>query len=79
MPASARIRLRRLRPEAVYKEESGQLTVPLAPGEEPVEALSALLGELVPGEGAGAVTAAADAGGRSGSPGRDSSRAAARR
>jgi transcription-repair coupling factor (superfamily II helicase) len=79
MPASARIRLRRLRPEAVYKEESGQLTVPLAPGEEPVEALSALLGELVPGEGAGVVTAAADAGGRSGSPGRDSSRAAARR
>jgi transcription-repair coupling factor (superfamily II helicase) len=79
MPASARVRLRRLRPEAVYKEESGQLTVPLAPGEEPVEALSALLGELVPGEGAGAVTAAADAGGRSGSPGRDSSRAAARR
>jgi transcription-repair coupling factor (superfamily II helicase) len=79
MPASARIRLRRLRPEAVYKEESGQLTVPLAPGEESVEALSALLGELVPGEGAGAVTAAADAGGRSGSPGRDSSRAAARR
>jgi transcription-repair coupling factor (superfamily II helicase) len=79
MPASARVRLRRLRPEAVYKEESGQLTVPLAPGEEPVEALSALLGELVPGEGAGAVTAADDAGGRSGSRGRDSSRAAARR
>src|SRR5208283_5408624 len=52
LPASARVRLRRLRPEALFKEESGQLTVPLAPGEAPVEALTGLLLELVPAEGA---------------------------
>ena len=50
LAASARVRLRRLRPEALYKEESGQLTVPLAAGEAPVEALTALLVELVPVE-----------------------------
>jgi transcription-repair coupling factor (superfamily II helicase) len=48
LPASARVRLRRLRPEALYKEEPAQLTVPLAPGEAPVEALTALLVALVP-------------------------------
>jgi len=48
LPASARVRLRRLRPEAVLKEDSGQLAVTLAPGEAPVEALTTLLGELVP-------------------------------
>jgi transcription-repair coupling factor (superfamily II helicase) len=50
MPASARVRLRRLRPEALYKEETGLLVVPLAPGEAPVEALTALMVELVPAE-----------------------------
>jgi transcription-repair coupling factor (superfamily II helicase) len=78
LPASARVRLRRLRPEALYKEESAQLTVPLVPGEEPVEALTALLGELVPTE-AGATEAGAPAGAAPGSRRRDSSRAAARR
>ena len=48
LPASARVRLRRLRPDAVLKEDTGQLRVTLAPGEAPVEALTALLGELVP-------------------------------
>ncbi len=48
LPASARVRLRRLRPEAVMKEEAHQLVVPLGPDERPVEALTALLGELVP-------------------------------
>jgi transcription-repair coupling factor (superfamily II helicase) len=52
LPASARVRLRRLRPEAVVKEEARQLIVPLRPDEEPVEALTALLGELVPAPGA---------------------------
>jgi transcription-repair coupling factor (superfamily II helicase) len=52
LPASARVRLRRLRPEALYKEDSGQLMVPLAGGEAPVEALTALLVALVPDEGA---------------------------
>jgi transcription-repair coupling factor (superfamily II helicase) len=79
LAASARVRLRRLRPEALYKEESGQLTVPLAAGEAPVEALTALLVELVPVEGAGAAAAvpADPVGGRG--PRRDSSRATARR
>jgi transcription-repair coupling factor (superfamily II helicase) len=82
LPASARVRLRRVRPEAVYKEESGQLTVPLAPGEAPVEALTGLLVELVPAEGAGPggplpPAPAAEEPGRGRR--RDSSRAAARR
>jgi transcription-repair coupling factor (superfamily II helicase) len=48
LPASARVRLRRLRPDAVVKDEGHQLTVPLGPDERPVEALTALLEELVP-------------------------------
>jgi transcription-repair coupling factor (superfamily II helicase) len=80
LPASARVRLRRLRPEALYKEEVGQLMVPLAPGEAPVEALTALVRALVPdespGSGRGEASAPVD-GARS--PGRDSSRATARR
>jgi transcription-repair coupling factor (superfamily II helicase) len=48
LPASARVRLRRLRPEAVFKEDAGQLIVPLGGAEEPVEALTSLLRELVP-------------------------------
>jgi hypothetical protein len=80
LPASARVRLRRVRPEALYKEESGQLTVPLAPGEAPVEALTGLLVELVPAAAAtpdGPVPAAEEERGRGGR--RDSSRATARR
>jgi hypothetical protein len=42
------VRLRRLRPEAVVKEDARQLVVPLRPDEQPVEALTALLGDLVP-------------------------------
>jgi transcription-repair coupling factor (superfamily II helicase) len=81
LPASARVRLRRLRPEALYKEETRQLTVPLAPGEPPVEALTALVQALVPPDGAGAAAAPAVA---DAPPARragrgDSSRAAARR
>jgi transcription-repair coupling factor (superfamily II helicase) len=52
LPASARVRLRRLRPEAVVKEDVRQLVVPLGPDERPVEALTALLGELVPASAA---------------------------
>jgi transcription-repair coupling factor (superfamily II helicase) len=87
LPASARVRLRRLRPEAQYKEEPAQLTVPLAVDEAPVEALAALLAALVPADveageaattaGAGGEPATGTAGGRP--PGRDSSRAGARR
>jgi transcription-repair coupling factor (superfamily II helicase) len=48
LPASARVRLRRLRPEAVFKEEGRQLVVPLEGGEEPIGALIDLLRQLVP-------------------------------
>jgi len=48
LPASARVRLRRLRPEAFVKEESRLVVVPLGPDERPVDALTELLGELVP-------------------------------
>ena len=48
LPASARVRLRRLRPQATMKEDVHQLVVPLAPGESPVEAITELLVELVP-------------------------------
>jgi len=48
LAASARVRLRRLRPDAVVKEDAGLLLVPLGPGEEPVATLIELLEELVP-------------------------------
>jgi len=48
LPASARVRLRRLRPDALVKEDARQLLVPLGPDEHPVEALTGLLEELVP-------------------------------
>ena len=49
LPASARVRVRRLRPEAVYKEDARQLVVPLGSGEAPVEAVTELLLQLLPG------------------------------
>jgi transcription-repair coupling factor (superfamily II helicase) len=52
LPASARVRLRRLRPESLVKEETGLVVVPLGPDESPVEALTELLVELVPVSGA---------------------------
>ncbi|MGI8683994.1 MAG: transcription-repair coupling factor, partial [Acidimicrobiales bacterium] len=54
---SQTIRLRRLFPKAVYKEDIAQLVVPLVRGAEPVEAVLALLATLVP---AGDETAAAE-------------------
>ncbi|HUC38176.1 MAG TPA: transcription-repair coupling factor [Acidimicrobiales bacterium] len=72
LPASARVRLRRLRPEALLKQDARQLVVPLDPGEDPVSAITELLRELVPVAGA---TGSAPAGeGRS-----ESSAAGARR
>ena len=79
LPASARVRLRRLRPEALYKEETGQLTVPLGPDESPIEALTALVLELVPAEDSGPVGPATGAPAPARRSGRDSSRATARR
>jgi len=51
LPASARVRLRRLRPESLVKEETRLVVVPLGPDEDAVEVLTELLGELVPAAG----------------------------
>jgi len=79
LPASARVRLRRLRPEALYKEETRQLTVPLGPDEPPVEALTALVLALVPPEAPEPVVPGPARTPAAGGRGRDSSRAGARR
>jgi transcription-repair coupling factor (superfamily II helicase) len=52
LPASAQIRLRRLSRDAIYKEDLGQLVVPLRKGVDPAQALTLLLSELVPSEAA---------------------------
>jgi transcription-repair coupling factor (superfamily II helicase) len=48
--ASAAVRLRRLAKDAIYKEELGQLVVPLRKGVDVADALITLLTELVPVE-----------------------------
>jgi transcription-repair coupling factor (superfamily II helicase) len=48
LKASQRVRLTRLLPKAVYKEEIGQLVVPLPRGSDPAADLAALLAQLVP-------------------------------
>ena len=50
LKTSQRIRLQRVHPKAVYKEDLGQLVLPLARGAEPVEALLTFLDEMVPDE-----------------------------
>ncbi|MBV8691013.1 MAG: transcription-repair coupling factor, partial [Actinobacteria bacterium] len=47
---SQRIRLQRVYPKAVYKEDLGQLVLPLARGADPVEALLAFIDAMVPNE-----------------------------
>ncbi|HET9733299.1 MAG TPA: transcription-repair coupling factor [Acidimicrobiales bacterium] len=47
---SARLRLQRISPKAIFKEDSGQLVVPVAPGTDPAAALVELLATLVPAE-----------------------------
>jgi transcription-repair coupling factor (superfamily II helicase) len=51
---SAEMRLKRIAPKSVYKAEVGQLVVPILPKADPAEAISLLLGELVPPETEGA-------------------------
>ena len=48
LPASARVRLQRLAPRALYKEETHQLIVPLPGGPELADSLASLLQALVP-------------------------------
>ncbi len=47
---SAALRLRRLQRDAIYREELGQLVVPLARGADPALALTTLLATLLPEE-----------------------------
>jgi transcription-repair coupling factor (superfamily II helicase) len=48
LKASERVRLSRLCPKAVFKEEVGQLVVPLPKGSDPADELTGLLVALVP-------------------------------
>ncbi len=48
LQTSQQIRLRRIAPKAVWKEDLGQLVVPLRRGTDPLEAVMTLLRELVP-------------------------------
>jgi transcription-repair coupling factor (superfamily II helicase) len=48
LKTSQKVRLTRLAPQAIYKEESGQLVLPLGRHTDPAEHLAVLLGELVP-------------------------------
>jgi len=48
LKASQRVRLSRIAPKAVYKEDSGQLVIPLPKGADPASDLAALVGQLAP-------------------------------
>jgi transcription-repair coupling factor (superfamily II helicase) len=48
LKTSQKVRLSRLAPKAVYKEDTGQLVLPLSKNTDPAEHLTVLLGELAP-------------------------------
>ena len=48
LKASQRVRLSRIAPKAVFKEDSGQLVLPLPRGSDPAGDLAALLAQLAP-------------------------------
>jgi transcription-repair coupling factor (superfamily II helicase) len=50
LKASAAVRLKRLSPSSIFKEELRQVVVPLSKQVDPADALVTLLGELVPAE-----------------------------
>ncbi len=58
--ASQRVRLSRLWPKGIYKEDTAQLVLPLPRGAEPAQELVELLRQLVPVSDPGHVTAAAE-------------------
>ncbi len=62
LKASQQIRLKRLSPKAVYKEEVGQLQVPVNAASDLVEHLVALLRQLVPHTGPSSLGAASPSG-----------------
>ena len=53
LPASAQVRLRRVAPGATYREDMGQLLVPIAEGEPAADALRRMIEELIPAGDAG--------------------------
>jgi len=48
LKASQRVRLTRLVPKSVFKEDIGQLVIPLPRGADPSADLATLLGDLAP-------------------------------
>jgi hypothetical protein len=48
LPASAQVRLRRVAPGATYREELGQLLVPVPEGQSAATAVLGILEELIP-------------------------------
>jgi transcription-repair coupling factor (superfamily II helicase) len=48
LKASARVRLQRLWPKAIYKEETGQVVLPLPRDQDPAALLNGFLAEMVP-------------------------------
>jgi transcription-repair coupling factor (superfamily II helicase) len=48
LKTSQRVRLQRLMPKAIFKEDVQQLVIPLPRGSDPADDLAALLGELAP-------------------------------
>jgi transcription-repair coupling factor (superfamily II helicase) len=71
--ASARIRLRRLYPDSVLKEQTGQLIIGLAGKEDPAVQLASMLRDLVPPDDDGDAPSVDE--GQTGAPPRRSSRA----
>jgi transcription-repair coupling factor (superfamily II helicase) len=53
LAASAEVRLRRLVPGAVYREDQSQLLIPIRSGELPADVLRQLLEELIPPDDTG--------------------------
>jgi transcription-repair coupling factor (superfamily II helicase) len=61
LPASAEVRLRRLAPDAAYREDASQLLMPIDGGDHAADAVRAVIEELIPAAEA-AAEVAADAG-----------------
>jgi transcription-repair coupling factor (superfamily II helicase) len=70
LKTSQRIRLQRRWPKAVFKEDLGQIVVPVPRGAEPAEFVTDLLRSLVPADGAPADGATTDGASTDGSAGR---------
>lgn len=48
LPASAAVRLRRLAPDATYRDEAAQLLVPIGGGNHAADTVRTLIEELIP-------------------------------